>query len=37
LEATETFLSNTELNFPPVFGNGDAASFIAKEMLNQFS
>ncbi len=37
LEATETFLSDTELNFPPVFGNGDAASFIAKEMLNQFS
>ena len=37
LEATERFLSNSDLEFPKVFGNGNAASFIAKEMLNQFS
>ena len=37
LEATERFLSNPDLEFPEVFGNGNAASFIAKEMLNQFS
>ena len=37
LEATERFLSNPDLKFPEVFGDGNAASFIAKEMLNQFS
>ena len=37
LEATERFLSHPDLEFPEVFGNGNAASFIAKEMLNQFS
>ena len=37
LEATERFLSNPDLKFPEVFGNGNAASFIAQEMLNQFS
>ena len=37
LEATESFLSNPDLEFPEVFGNGNAASFIAQEMLNQFS
>jgi UDP-GlcNAc3NAcA epimerase len=37
LEATEKFLSNPDLEFPEVFGNGNAASFIANEMLNQFS
>lgn len=37
LEATERFLSNSDLEFPEVFGNGNAASFIAQEMLNQFS
>ena len=37
LEATERFLSNPDLEFPEVFGNGNAASFIAQEMLNQFS
>jgi UDP-GlcNAc3NAcA epimerase len=37
LEATKRFLSNQDLKFPEVFGNGNAASFIAKEMLNQFS
>ena len=37
LEATERFLANPDLKFPEVFGDGNAASFIAKEMLNQFS
>ena len=37
LEATERFLSNPDLKFPEVFGDGNAASFIAKEMHNQFS
>ena len=37
LEATERFLSGPDLQFPEVFGNGNAASFIAKEMLSQFS
>jgi len=37
LEATERFLSNPDLEFPEVFGNGNAASFIAQELLNQFS
>ena len=37
LEATERFLSNPDLEFPEVFGNGNAALFIAKEMLDQFS
>ena len=37
LEATERFLSNPDLKFPEVFGDGNAALFIAKEMLNQFS
>jgi UDP-GlcNAc3NAcA epimerase len=37
LEATDRFLSNPDLKFPEVFGDGNAASFIAKEMLNQFS
>ena len=37
LEATKRFLANPDLDFPELFGNGNAASFIAKEMLNQFS
>ena len=37
LEATERFLANPDLVFPEVFGNGNAASFIAQEMLDQFS
>ena len=37
LEATERFLANPDLKFPEVFGDGNAASFIAKEMHNQFS
>ena len=37
LEATERFLSNPDLEFPEIFGNGNAASFIAQEMLGQFS
>lgn len=37
LESTERFLSKPDLEFPKIFGNGNAASFIAEEMLNQFS
>jgi len=37
LEATERFLSHPNLEFPEVFGNGNAASFIAKEILDQFT
>ena len=37
LEATKRFLANPYLDFPELFGNGNAASFIAKEMLSQFS
>ena len=37
LESTERFLSKPDLEFPEIFGNGNAASFIAEEMLNQFS
>ena len=37
LNATASFLENKTLEFPPVFGDGNAASFIAKELINQFS
>jgi len=37
LAATKSFLMNNELSFPPVFGDGNAAKFIAEEMINQFS
>ena len=37
LAATKSFLMNSELSFPPVFGDGNAAKFIAEEMINQFS
>ena len=37
LRSTANFLNNTELLFPPVFGDGNAASFVAREMINQFS
>ncbi len=37
LKSTGDFLTNTELSFPPVFGDGNAAFFIAREMINQFS
>jgi len=37
LAATKSFLTNSELSFPPVFGDGNAAKFIAEEMINQFS
>ena len=37
LRSTADFLNNTELLFPPVFGDGNAASFVAREMINQFS
>ncbi len=37
LSATDYFLNNKNLNFPPVFGDGNAALFIAQEILSQFS
>ena len=37
LEATTHFLKNKNLSFPPIFGDGNAASFIAQEILSQFS
>ena len=37
LKATDYFLNNKDLNFPPVFGDGNAASFIAQEILSQLS
>jgi UDP-GlcNAc3NAcA epimerase len=37
LDSTANFLNNDMLVFPPVFGDGNAALFIAKEMVNQFS
>jgi UDP-GlcNAc3NAcA epimerase len=37
LSATNKFLNNEKLDFPPVFGDGNAASFIAEELINQFS
>jgi len=37
LRATDYFLNNKNLNFPPVFGDGNAALFIAQEILSQFS
>ena len=36
-KATNYFLNNKDLNFPPVFGDGNAALFIAQEILSQFS
>ena len=36
LRAVDHFLKVENLNFPPVFGNGKAAEFMLKEMLNQF-
>ena len=37
LKATDYFLNNKDLNFPPVFGDGNAALFIAQEILSQLS
>ena len=37
LKATDYFLYNKDLNFPPVFGDGNAALFIAQEILSQLS
>tara|TARA_B100001287_G_scaffold57524_2_gene45873 strand:- start:15288 stop:16433 length:1146 start_codon:yes stop_codon:yes gene_type:complete len=38
IKATEYYLNEkNKLSFPPVFGDGDAASFIAKELIKQFS
>ncbi len=36
LNAVDHYLNAKSLNFPPVFGDGNAAEFILKEMLNQF-
>ena len=36
LFAVDHFMKPDNLNFPPVFGDGKAAEFILKEMLNQF-
>ena len=37
LEVSNYFLTDPELSFPPIFGNGNAASFIVEEMISQFS
>ena len=37
LKATANFLNHPELQFPPIFGDANAASFIVKEMISQFS
>ena len=38
IKATEYYLNEKhKLSFPPIFGDGDAASFIAKELIKQFS
>ena len=37
LKATDYFLNNKDLNFLPVFGDGNAALFIAQEILSQLS
>jgi len=36
-EASNYFLADQELSFPPIFGKGNAASFIVEEMISQFS
>jgi UDP-GlcNAc3NAcA epimerase len=36
-EASNYFLTDPELSFPPIFGKGNAASFIFEEMISQFS
>ncbi len=36
VELVNKFLSKNDFNYPPVFGNGKAAEFIAEELLNQF-
>ena len=37
LEATSYFLNKPKLQFPPIFGDANAASFIVKELIAQFS
>ena len=37
LEATSYFLNQPKLQFPPIFGDANAASFIVKELIAQFS
>ena len=32
---TDRFLANNELEFPPIFGDGNAADFIIAEILKQ--
>jgi len=35
VDATNRFLDNKQLEFPPIFGDGNAAEFIAAEILKQ--
>ena len=35
IDETDRFLANNNLQFPPVFGDGNAAEFIVAEILNQ--
>ena len=35
IEAVNSFFSGKSLKFPPVFGDGHAAEFMAQEILNQ--
>lgn len=37
LKATSYFLNKPKLQFPPIFGDANAASFIVKELIAQFS
>ena len=37
LEATSYFLNQPKLQFPPIFADANAASFIVKELIAQFS
>ena len=35
--AATMFLDSSDLEFPPIFGDGNAAEFIANELINQFA
>ena len=35
VDAANRFLDNKQLEFPPIFGDGNAAEFIAAEILKQ--
>tara|TARA_B100001057_G_C22288512_1_gene733606 strand:+ start:13 stop:228 length:216 start_codon:yes stop_codon:yes gene_type:complete len=37
IKSTAKFLNNDNLVFPPVFGDGNASTFIVNEIINQFS